>query len=50
MDKRFPLVKVNTLLFDLARVILFNKNRMYKGELNKLHRELAVNEDYEVLE
>lgn len=40
---------VNTLLFDLAWVILFPRDRTYHGILNKLHRELVGNVDYQFL-
>lgn len=36
----------NTLLFDLARVFLFTKDKSYKGELNSLHRTLSGKPDY----
>lgn len=37
---------IKALLFDLARVILFPKDELYKGELNKLHAELSKGISY----
>ena len=41
---------VNTLLFDLARVFLFAKDKNYKGELNSLHRSLSGKPGYKFSE
>ena len=37
---------ITTLLFDFARVFLFAKDKNYKGELNALHKSLAVTPGY----
>ena len=40
---------IATIIFDLSRVLLFPKNKNYKGKLNALHRELSKKPDYDVL-
>ena len=40
---------ITTIIFDLSRVLLFPKDKNYKGKLNALHRELSNKPDYDVL-
>lgn len=37
---------IKVLLFDLSRTLLFPTDKKYKGELNKLHKELSTNPNY----
>lgn len=37
---------IKALLFDFARVILFPRDDLYKGELNKLHTKLSLLHGY----
>ena len=37
---------IKAWLFDLSRVLLFPVDKNYKGELNKLHKELSGNPNY----
>lgn len=41
---------IRAYLFDFARVILFPKDELYKGELNKLHKELSQTDGYNFLD
>ncbi|MDQ5951310.1 MAG: glucose-phosphatase [Patescibacteria group bacterium] len=37
---------ITTLLLDFSRVLLLPNDRTYKGELNALHKELAISTEY----
>ena len=41
---------ITAIIFDFSRVLLFPKDKNYKGKLNALHRELSKKPDYDVLE
>ena len=41
---------ITTLLFDFSRVLLFPKDKSYRGELNPLHAELSKNPNYKFLD
>ncbi|OGM11434.1 hypothetical protein A2Z22_00955 [Candidatus Woesebacteria bacterium RBG_16_34_12] len=41
---------IKVLLFDLSRTLLFPKDINYKGELNKLHKELSTSANYNFLD
>lgn len=40
---------VNTLISDLSRVLLFPKDKNYKGSLNELHNHLSIQQGYNLL-
>ncbi len=40
---------ITTLLFDLARVLLFPTDKTYKGGLNALHKNLSKEQNYSFL-
>lgn len=41
---------ITTLLFDFSRVLLFPKDKSYRGDLNPLHDELSKQPDYNFLD
>lgn len=41
---------INTLLFDFSRVLIFPKDKAYKGDLNPLHAALSKNPGYNFLD
>ena len=40
---------ITTIIFDLSRVLLFPKDKNYKGKLNALHKELLRKSNYDIL-
>ncbi len=41
---------IKALVFDFSRTLFFPKDKEYTGELNALHRKLAVNPNYDILQ